>query len=183
MIAKWQPKVHPVPRRVAINFSDPLGRGWNVFGSAEMGVNSAIFNHPTAIAVVQVCAIVGGHVFGVVCAHEKAVALLPPDPALRGRLPPLLLLVMIGYTCAGLSPSRDAAEISPSGSSRPSTRSPTSSGLPASTGSPQEYNAPARSLYDTVAHRTSFVVYVTQPGRARQSASGVPGFTSSTRRS
>ena len=119
--------------------------------------------------------------FGVVCSHEKAVALLPPDPALRDQLP--LLLVMIGYTCAGLSPSRDAAEISPAGSSRPSTRSPTSSGLPASTGSPQVYNAPARSLYDTVAHRTSFVVYVTQPGRARESASGVPGFTSSTRRS
>jgi hypothetical protein len=87
-------------QRVAINFSDPLGRGWNVFGSAEMGVNSAIFNHPTAIAAVQACAIVGGHVFGIICAHEKAVALLPPDRALRGQLP--LLLVMIGYTCAGL---------------------------------------------------------------------------------
>ena len=87
-------------QRTAINFSDPLGRGWNAFGSAEMGVNSAIFNHPTAIAAIQACAIVGGHVFGIVCAHEKAVALLPPDRALRGQLP--LLLVMIGYTCAGL---------------------------------------------------------------------------------
>ena len=70
MIAKWQPKVHRVPRRVAINFSDPLGRGWNVFGSAEMGVNSAIFNHPTAIAVVQVCAIVGARVRRRVCTRE-----------------------------------------------------------------------------------------------------------------
>jgi hypothetical protein len=87
-------------QRVAINFSDPLGRGWNTFGSAEMGVNSAIFNHPTGIAVMQTCAIVGGHVFGIICAHEKAVALLPPDRAVRGQLP--LLLVMIGYTCAGL---------------------------------------------------------------------------------
>jgi hypothetical protein len=87
-------------QRTAINFSDPLGRGWNAFGSAEMGVNSAIFNHPTAIAAIQACAIVGGHVFGIVCAHEKAVALLPPDRAVRGQLP--LLLVMIGYTCAGL---------------------------------------------------------------------------------
>jgi hypothetical protein len=65
-----------------------------------MGVNSAIFNHPTAIAMVQLSAIVGGHVFGIVCAHEKAVALLPPDRAVRGQWP--LLLVMIGYTCAGL---------------------------------------------------------------------------------
>jgi hypothetical protein len=87
-------------QRVAINFSDPLGRGWNTFGSTEMGVNSAIFNHPTGIAVMQACAIVGGHVFGIICAHEKAVALLPPDRAVRGQLP--LLLVMIGYTCAGL---------------------------------------------------------------------------------
>jgi hypothetical protein len=87
-------------QRTAINFSDPLGRGWNVFGSAEMGVNSAIFNYPTAIALVQLCAIVGGHVLGIVCAHEKAVALLPQDRALRGQLP--LLLVMVGYTCAGL---------------------------------------------------------------------------------
>jgi hypothetical protein len=87
-------------QRTAINFSDPLGRGWNVFGSAEMGVNSAIFNYPTAIALVQLCAIVGGHVLGIVCAHEKAVALLPPDRALHGQLP--LLLVMVGYTCAGL---------------------------------------------------------------------------------
>ena len=38
-------------QRTAINFSDPLGRGWNVFGSAEMGVNSAIFNYPTLIAI------------------------------------------------------------------------------------------------------------------------------------
>jgi hypothetical protein len=87
-------------QRTAINFSDPLGHGWNVFGSAEMGVNSAIFNHPTAIAITQLCAIVGGHVFGIVCAHEKSVALLPPSRAVRGQLP--LLLVMIGYTCAGL---------------------------------------------------------------------------------
>ena len=33
-------------QRTAINWSDPLGRGWNVFGSAEMGVNSALFNYP-----------------------------------------------------------------------------------------------------------------------------------------
>jgi hypothetical protein len=65
-----------------------------------MGVNSAIFNYPTAIALVQLAAIVGGHVLGIVCAHEKAVTLLPPDRALRGQWP--LLLVMVGYTCAGL---------------------------------------------------------------------------------
>ena len=60
-------------QRTAINFSDPLGRGWNVFGSAEMGVNAAIFNHPRAIAMIQLLAILTGHVLGIVVAHEKAV--------------------------------------------------------------------------------------------------------------
>ena len=63
-------------------------------------MRSNIFNHPTAIALGQLVAIVGGHILGIVSAHEKAVALLPADRALRGQLP--MLLVMIGYTCAGL---------------------------------------------------------------------------------
>lgn len=87
-------------QRTAILWSDPLGRGWDVFGSAGMGVNNAIFAHPTAIAVVQAGAIVVGHVVGIVCAHEKAVALLPERAALRGQWP--MLVVMVGYTCAGL---------------------------------------------------------------------------------
>ena len=64
-------------QRTAINWSDPLGRGWNVFGSAEMGVNAAIFDYPTVIALIQLTAIVGGHILGIVCAHELAVRLLP----------------------------------------------------------------------------------------------------------
>jgi hypothetical protein len=87
-------------QRTAINWSDPLGRGWNVFGSAEMGVNSALFGYPIAIALIQLIAIVGGHVLGIVAAHELAVRHLPPARALLGQLP--MLLVMIGYTSAGL---------------------------------------------------------------------------------
>jgi hypothetical protein len=87
-------------QRTAINLSDPLGRGWNVFGSAEMGVNSTIYNHTTVIALVQLAAIVTGHLLGIVSAHEKSLALLRPDAALRGQWP--MLVVMVGYTCAGL---------------------------------------------------------------------------------
>ncbi|HEX8488426.1 MAG TPA: hypothetical protein VF642_07785, partial [Propionibacteriaceae bacterium] len=87
-------------QRTAINFSDPLGRGWNVFGSAEMGVNSGIYNHITVIALVQLGAIVTGHVLGIVAAHEKALSLLRPDAALAGQWP--MLVVMVGYTVAGL---------------------------------------------------------------------------------
>ncbi|SDS87932.1 hypothetical protein SAMN04488543_2568 [Friedmanniella luteola] len=87
-------------QRTAALWSDPLGRGWDVFGSAGMTVDTAVFAHPTAIAVVQAGAIVLGHVVGIVCAHEKAVALLPEREALRGQWP--MLVVMVGYTCAGL---------------------------------------------------------------------------------
>jgi hypothetical protein len=87
-------------QRTAINWSDPLGRGWNVFGSAGMGVNAAIFSYPTAVALIQLAAIVAGHVLGIVCAHELAVRYLPREHAVAGQLP--MLLVMIGYTCAGL---------------------------------------------------------------------------------
>jgi hypothetical protein len=87
-------------QRTAINMSDPLGRGWNVFGSAEMGVNSAIYDHVTAIAVVQLLAIVTGHILGIVSAHEKSLSLLRPQSALAGQWP--MLLVMVCYTCAGL---------------------------------------------------------------------------------
>jgi hypothetical protein len=87
-------------QRTAILWSDPLGRGWDVFGSAGRAVDNGVFAHPTAIAVVQAAAIVLGHVVGIVAAHEKAVALLPGRAALRGQWP--MLVVMVGYTCAGL---------------------------------------------------------------------------------
>ena len=87
-------------QRVVLNLSDPLGRGWDVLGTRSWAVDSSIFDHPTAIAVVQLLAIVVGHVLGVVAAHEKAVALLPARSALRGQWP--MLVLMVGYTAAGL---------------------------------------------------------------------------------
>ncbi|HET7476489.1 MAG TPA: hypothetical protein VFJ97_10785 [Dermatophilaceae bacterium] len=87
-------------QRTAITMSDPLGRGWNVLGSAEMGVNTAIFDHPTVIACVQLGAIMLGHLIGIVVAHEKSVALVRPTAALAAQWP--MLVVMISYTCSGL---------------------------------------------------------------------------------
>ena len=87
-------------QRVLVNLSDPLGRGWDVLGTGGWTVSSSIFDHPTAIAVVQLLAIVVGHVLGVIAAHEKAVALLPERTALRGQWP--MLVLMVGYTSAGL---------------------------------------------------------------------------------
>ena len=45
-------------------------------------------------------AIVGGHVLGVVAAHDRAMRLLPRRHQLTGQLP--LLAVMVAYTVGGL---------------------------------------------------------------------------------
>ena len=87
-------------QRTAINLSDPLGRGWNVFGTAGLEVSPAIASYPTAVALLQLGAIVTGHLLGIVSAHERAVSLLRPEAALQGQWP--MLVVMVGYTCAGL---------------------------------------------------------------------------------
>ncbi len=50
--------------------------------------------------MIQLLAIVVGHILGIVAAHEKAVTLLPPNRALAGQWP--MLIVMMFYTCSGL---------------------------------------------------------------------------------
>lgn len=80
--------------------SDPFGLGWNLFGTAELGVNLWIVNQPTLVALAQAGAVVGGHILGVVTAHDRALALFPRSQAVTGQLP--LLAVMVGYTVTGL---------------------------------------------------------------------------------
>ena len=87
-------------QRVAINLSDPLGRGDNWFGTAELGVNGAIYDHASVVAWAQVAFIVGGHVLGVASAHDIALRTLPAERRTSAQVP--LLLVMVFYTCAGL---------------------------------------------------------------------------------
>ncbi|HEY5849000.1 MAG TPA: hypothetical protein VIT42_19630 [Microlunatus sp.] len=87
-------------QRTALALSDPLGLGWDVFGTAEGGVDARIFEQPTLIAAIQLLAIIGGHILGIVSAHEKSVSLLAPDRALAGQWP--MLVVMVFYTCSGL---------------------------------------------------------------------------------
>ncbi len=55
---------------------------------------------PGALAALQVCAVVTGHVLGVVAAHDRAVRLQPPERAVSGQIP--LLVLMITYTLGGL---------------------------------------------------------------------------------
>jgi hypothetical protein len=87
-------------QRTVILLSDPLSKGWNVFGTGLLGLNTGITTHSTAIATIQVAAVVTGHVLGVVSAHDRAVKLFPRRSALAGQIP--LLVVMVGYTVGGL---------------------------------------------------------------------------------
>jgi hypothetical protein len=87
-------------QRTLIYLSDPLSNGANIFGTGLLGLNTSITNHSTMIATIQVCAVVGGHLMGVISAHDRAVALFPRHKALAGQLP--LLVVMVAYTVGGL---------------------------------------------------------------------------------
>ncbi|WKV74859.1 hypothetical protein AW27_027110 [Streptomyces sp. PCS3-D2] len=55
---------------------------------------------PGGLAVLQVVAVVAGHVLGVIAAHDRSVRLFPPAKAVAGQLP--LLALMIVYTIGGL---------------------------------------------------------------------------------
>jgi hypothetical protein len=80
--------------------SDPFDQGWNLFGTADWRMNLT-FVSTSAIALIQVGAIVTGHVLGVICAHDRAVALFKGRDQLRGQY--LLLTVMVFYTLSGIA--------------------------------------------------------------------------------
>lgn len=74
--------------------------GSNLFGTADLEVNYG-FVTVTAIAVIQLLAIVSGHVLGVFAAHDRSVRVFPRAHAVAGQIP--MMVLMIGYTLAGLS--------------------------------------------------------------------------------
>jgi hypothetical protein len=80
--------------------SDPLGRGWDLFGTASYQANLTLLT-PNTVWYVQVGALVVGHVAGLAVAHDRAVALFERrGDALRSQYP--LLALMILYTVGGL---------------------------------------------------------------------------------
>ena len=85
--------------------SDPLGIGWDLFGTKlyliKTGLVTASLMWYVAIAV-----IVGGHVVAVYLAHTQALRLFPDRvEALRSQTP--LVALMIAYTMLSLSISRN----------------------------------------------------------------------------
>nr|WP_161927606.1 hypothetical protein [Gordonia crocea] len=57
-------------------------------------------DHPTALSVLAVAAIIVGHLLAVVAAHDAALRILPRRRHLTGQL--ALMLLMVGYTFTGL---------------------------------------------------------------------------------
>ncbi|HEX3288336.1 MAG TPA: hypothetical protein VHT50_27620 [Mycobacterium sp.] len=85
-------------QQTIIGLADPLGHGWNLLGNAQ--VNYVLSLHPSVLATIKVCCVVGGHVAGVVAAHDRALRVLPTGYQLTGQL--AMMLVMVGYTFTGL---------------------------------------------------------------------------------
>lgn len=80
--------------------SDPLGRGWNLFGTAgyktDIGIVGARF-----VWYCAVIAIVAGHVFAVGVSHFVALRVFEPTRlALRSQYP--MLALMVAYTMVSL---------------------------------------------------------------------------------
>jgi hypothetical protein len=87
-------------QQTVFRLADPLGRGWNLLGLGHAEVNYALSLHPSVLATLKVCFVLGGHVAGVVAAHDRALHLLPKRHQLTGQL--AMMLVMVGYTFTGL---------------------------------------------------------------------------------
>jgi hypothetical protein len=81
--------------------SDPLGRGWNLFGTAGHRVDIAIVG-PRFAWLTAVGAIVAGHITAVWLAHRKAQRLFAaPRAGMRGHL--AMTALMVAYTVTSLS--------------------------------------------------------------------------------
>jgi hypothetical protein len=80
--------------------SDPLGKGWDLFGTAGVVPDLTVLA-PNTTWYVQVGALVAGHVAALAIAHDRAVTIFPePRAALRSQYAMLALMVL--YTVGGL---------------------------------------------------------------------------------
>jgi hypothetical protein len=76
--------------------SDPLGRGWDLLGTAEYTPNLGLLT-PNVVWYTQVATLVVGHVGGLVVAHDRAVTL---GYGVRSQYAMLVLMVL--FTVGGL---------------------------------------------------------------------------------
>ena len=87
-------------QRMASLVSDPFGRGWDLFGTADVGIDITVIG-ARLVWTVSVTAIVLGHVVAVFVAHAYARdSYATRLAAIRSQYP--MLLLMVGYTMASL---------------------------------------------------------------------------------
>jgi hypothetical protein len=85
---------------IAYLASDPLGKGWDLFGTADRAIDYGVIN-ATAIWYVQVGVLVAGHVCGLALAHDRALALYGKARAATTSQY-WMLAVMVAFTTFGL---------------------------------------------------------------------------------
>ena len=100
LVAHYWSLLVVIGQQTVIQLSDPLGTGANWLGTGDRAIDSRLAD-PTFVSVLQVVAVVTGHVLGVVLAHDRAIRLLPRRHAVVGQLP--MLVLMVAYTVGGLS--------------------------------------------------------------------------------
>jgi len=80
--------------------SDPLGKGSDIFGTANATINYGVIS-ATGIWYVQVGALIIGHVCGLILAHDRALATYrESQDATRSQY--WMLAVMVAFTSLGL---------------------------------------------------------------------------------
>ena len=80
--------------------SDPFGRGWDIFGTADRAIDYTYLSQNGAWYL-QVAVVVVGHVCALILAHDRALALYR-DTRLAVRSQYWMLAVMVGFTSLAL---------------------------------------------------------------------------------
>jgi hypothetical protein len=85
---------------IAYLASDPLGEGWDLFGTASAAIDFGVLSQ-NAAWYLQVGFVVAGHVAALLLAHDRALALYPGS-RLAVRSQYWMLAVMVGFTTLAL---------------------------------------------------------------------------------
>jgi hypothetical protein len=80
--------------------SDPLGEGWDLFGTADRAINYTYLSQ-NATWYLQVGFVIVGHVAALILAHDRALVLYR-EPKLAVRSQYWMLAVMVGFTSLAL---------------------------------------------------------------------------------
>ncbi len=85
---------------IAYLLSDPLGEGWDLFGTASAAVDYGLISQNQAWYA-QVACVVAGHVAALTLAHDRALALYGQARA-AARSQYAMLAIMVGFTTLAL---------------------------------------------------------------------------------